>query len=878
MAEGVRYIKVSKIDGEGIDNTNTLSSLTELTIPWSSGNITYDILTVTEFPSYFLYYVENPNIEHADRATPLYEFSGDLPDSILGRGGDGISNQPLQRKLKFGDIGVSIDNLDFLEEIAAGVDDNIYSYTQYKIRTYPQKDLNVRAVGQVTLQRNTSENHMLQLVKSNNGSTNVLVSDQFSGAGVHEFDMGITISSASLAPNDTITFTIANVTSPFYQAVKAAFTPTYAGLGPSIKISSSLATGPIATLVAEPYFSEDFSTALDCQPLLNNAILNSVNSQFQEVDYNDGMFIPSNQQLILDNQAVRAQVQDSNYSSFRHILPRYNGSRSTSQLLNTWSPPNTITGYEDVGTFGKIPSVSTLRTIAAYASLISGYTPELMNSSAVVIKYLINENGDLITPNQSPNSLEDNQNTFLPGEKVIINVPTTVGSTETQYRTILHGGKRIEPILYTQLGHSPAAWTSSINFNTNFITSEAVGNYLATSITSFPPDGGYTDNNQSKLILNSLLLGGIFNNGIIPSNLAVFHKMPDSTTDNSVPSFPGSGLNMNNNIFIGADAEAWSSNAYTIGTDVILENISLTFFTDIDVYLTPFTLGSQNHNIFLRLFKESTDGTKVVIASKTLISNPGNFTSHIALNYASLEVTLNSNDMSAGDVVYLTGIHSTSTVPEDGYQGTNYNAGWNCIYGNGIFRVTQNPSPTDTLVTSSGVNTIWGYPDSAKLYAITCSNNPLTSLYDSNFFQEDLPNSGFNKITIPWSVKYGDEFRFEGDEQTSFMVKKVYDVGDYDIDRVSSTGSIEIQFGSPGKKLGGPGINDLLPSQSINLDHFLIRRYIDDASSYIIEGFKPTLGEAPFVTIPEYSTQLLNENLPIAIQNLEENGLGFPIT
>ena len=49
MSDGVKYIKVSKIDGEGIDNTNTLSSLNELTIPWSSGNVTYDILSISEF-------------------------------------------------------------------------------------------------------------------------------------------------------------------------------------------------------------------------------------------------------------------------------------------------------------------------------------------------------------------------------------------------------------------------------------------------------------------------------------------------------------------------------------------------------------------------------------------------------------------------------------------------------------------------------------------------------------------------------------------------------------------------------------------------------------------------------------------------------------
>ena len=54
MAEGVRYIKVSKKDKNGVDQTNTLQSITELTIPFSSGNITYDILSISEQPTYFL--------------------------------------------------------------------------------------------------------------------------------------------------------------------------------------------------------------------------------------------------------------------------------------------------------------------------------------------------------------------------------------------------------------------------------------------------------------------------------------------------------------------------------------------------------------------------------------------------------------------------------------------------------------------------------------------------------------------------------------------------------------------------------------------------------------------------------------------------------
>ena len=81
MAEGSRYIKVAKLDKNGNNQTNILLSLTKLTIPFSSGNVTYDILTRDEHSSYFIYYVENPNLEWADRADINYSFSGSYTGS-----------------------------------------------------------------------------------------------------------------------------------------------------------------------------------------------------------------------------------------------------------------------------------------------------------------------------------------------------------------------------------------------------------------------------------------------------------------------------------------------------------------------------------------------------------------------------------------------------------------------------------------------------------------------------------------------------------------------------------------------------------------------------------------------------------------------------
>ena len=125
----------------------------------------------------------------------------------------------------------------------------------------------------------------------------------------------------------------------------------------------------------------------------------------------------------------------------------------------------------------------------------------------------------------------------------------------------------------------------------------------------------------------------------------------------------------------------------------------------------------------------------------------------------------------------------------------------------------------------------------------------------------NITGSGFNPIVLEWNVKYGDEFKFEGNENNVFMVKRTYDVNDFDSERVSQTGSVEIQF------------NTTLPSQSINLDHFAIRRYVDDASQILIEGFAPVGSSGPYILKPEYVTPELDKGVDDFILILTERGL-----
>jgi hypothetical protein len=225
-----------------------------------------------------------------------------------------------------------------------------------------------------------------------------------------------------------------------------------------------------------------------------------------------------------------------------------------------------------------------------------------------------------------------------------------------------------------------------------------------------------------------------------------------------------------------------------------------------------------------------------------------------------LTAQLQPQNMIPGGKIYIRGAHITSTygpqTPGIWYGASDPNNNISSITD--YFKITQTPAPKNILVTSS----MWGYPDTTKLYAITGANAVLNELYDAGFRQIDIPNSQFNSITTPWSLKIADEFRFEGNENNTFMVTKVYGVGEIDNNRVSQTGSIEIQF------------DGNLPSGSINLDHFVIRRYVD-GNYILVDGPKSTTnnGNGPFIIKPQYMSPKLDKGLDYYIQLLTERGL-----
>jgi hypothetical protein len=172
-----------------------------------------------------------------------------------------------------------------------------------------------------------------------------------------------------------------------------------------------------------------------------------------------------------------------------------------------------------------------------------------------------------------------------------------------------------------------------------------------------------------------------------------------------------------------------------------------------------------------------------------------------------------------------------------------------------FYRAIQSPSPSGGTITP-GTNEIWGFPNFTgdDFSVITCSNNAINTSYGV-YKQEDIPNSGFNKISTPFNIQLGDEFRFEDRED------RVYSVSSFIPPSLHPSGTLQVNFKNP------------IPTSSLNLDHFLIRRYVEDGSFIIFDSDKPAGASGTSIIKPQYVTTPLEKEAESFTLLLSEKGL-----
>ena len=167
------------------------------------------------------------------------------------------------------------------------------------------------------------------------------------------------------------------------------------------------------------------------------------------------------------------------------------------------------------------------------------------------------------------------------------------------------------------------------------------------------------------------------------------------------------------------------------------------------------------------------------------------------------------------------------------------------------FEISQLPIPTSNIPTTS----LWvssSYP-AYPINSIYTSNPSLVSLFNApNVKQLYMPTSSFPEITEDWYVKPGDEFRYDGQESHVFMVKEAY---------VSGSDLVVIMN------------QPIPPYPAVDINHFLIRRYVPDASQVIFDGSISPLLVQPYLLKPQYVTENLNKNLQTIITTLIKDGV-----
>jgi len=334
MAE-LKYIKIAKIDSNGIDLSTTLTSLAQIILPLSTGNKIYVILTSTEFPDYFLFGVKAPDTDDipAPDHTKIeeYVFSGSMDTTQYV-----ASSNQSQTLIPIGTV--IEDNLNF---IGSGSWDNSGYGTNFQpvnnlyfINTITQKDITVKLQGTLTTTASPTLPLSIQVRLYNNDGTTIATGliAEFSTADTATGAINIsgTIPAAEALPGSFIAVKLSgangNVGPRFAQFSSDA----------RLLISSATTSTQPTELILEPYLSQYFPNS-DCDVLQGEVEGERPNPFLQDVDYSTSQTIPVNVISLISGSATRATVPESFYTQLTSITPRYLGAKNQSEKINVWT-------------------------------------------------------------------------------------------------------------------------------------------------------------------------------------------------------------------------------------------------------------------------------------------------------------------------------------------------------------------------------------------------------------------------------------------------------------------------------------------------------------------------------------------------------------
>jgi len=664
----ILYIKIARKDVQGNDNTLSLQELTNLRLKFSdvSPVTDYPIATITERPSYYLYTLssivnvtssaDNNVLNHAFSASALISSVVTVPGGVLqGYTAVGFTE--------------NIDVLNYFNPTTG-----IYTYGDT-----PNHTIYFSASAFIT---NSVMEQDINLILSSVSGFQVATTTTFSSPGIIKL-----YGSASFFESQTLQLGTINLSSNSYDISQIQWS-----------FSQSLNPNNTSTLtVLEPYLLSTFKNT-DCDVTMNNVSEQEVSGFYRRVNYNSGATIPTNQQQIISQSAEFADVKDYNYSARAHILPRYNGVRTVQKEENVWS-------VGDVS-FGKTPSVQSLETYFAYFDWIGGTNPELIGKAAAHILYLIDIDGNILTPSLSSSYYYNLIDNFESNKKanVILNAtsvnPLTIGDIP-----IIRAGAIPMPIIASQTGSLP--YQINIQPTMSFGTSgSAIPNY------------------------NSMFTASV----------------QQTISANTFPQIVLGGTTYANNT-------TRAGNEITIGTTSNLLYIALQISFPNGILATNPSPSYYPFYSFVK-FQESTDGGatfNIIYEAPFKMTNPGDLIKPVITSQpfrpingykyraAIYNPTAQSNLIF--DFVQLQVIQNPQTSIREVYSGS----------GGGFF--------TSSL---QSANVLTGSYSMSLMYN---PSNPLTQQNNTPQFS----SSGYYPF-LPFAIQPGDQIRFEGDENQVYGI------------------------------------------------------------------------------------------------------------
>jgi hypothetical protein len=472
--------------------------------------------------------------------------------------------------------------------------------------------------------------------------------------------------------------------------------------------------------------------------------------------------------------------------------------------------------------YGALPAAEQNQTYVAYFNGMAGTGPELIDQTALFIKYLIDKDGNITKPESDSTSLLNLYSNFESGKTVTV-LPQTATQTSANLigDHIITDMGTIQPLVITETGSG----------RNNFITTMSFAEYRSI-ITEGLPSFNFLAKRTGNQTINS--------GDVVEWNAEISDEGNNFASNIYTIDFDPTNYGLNLSFQIGLAARVRVMNvAIQVSTDggSTWSNLPIEEFI-------PST--AANVNVNTGVIYNSGDGQGDIYY---FIATPDQYTMD-GSTYVSFETTYHylrtrSYTFNTSDKirVYIPTVSTTTGIAS-------------VIYGTPsttetFFTVTSNYTPI--LQTTSSYWSGATYPTDETLQWLTASKG-LSSFLNNDYVQL-TPNSAlsmsFSNIILPANLEPGDYIRFEYDPNKQ---AKIYNIGNL------SDGRTTIQ------------IHPAIPTGS-QLNHFVIYRIVKDGNYLIVNEPRVSGANLTGFLQPKYITQELKDNFSDIVNKLEADGL-----